>query len=172
MVDGAFPASRRLVIGIGNTERGDDAVGRLVARLLRGRVPDDVEIRERDGEASTLLDLLGTADAAYLIDAAVSGAAAGTVNRFDCVSEPLPKSARAVSTHGFGVTEAVDLARVLGRLPACCVLYTIEAGTVASGAPLSTPARTAAEAVAERVAAELAREHGSRKNGDSASSDR
>jgi len=172
VVDGAFPVPRRLVIGIGNAERGDDAVGLLVARLLRGRVPEDVEIRERDGEASALLELLGTADAAYLIDAAVSGTAAGTVNRFDCVSEPLPKAVRAVSTHGFGVSEAVDLARVLGRLPACCVLYTIEAGTVAPGAELSTAARASAEAVAQRVVAELAKEHGRRTNIGSASINR
>ena len=47
--------AERLVVGIGNPDRGDDAVGRLVARALRGRVPADVRVVEQDGEATALL---------------------------------------------------------------------------------------------------------------------
>jgi len=36
--------ARRLVIGIGHPDRGDDAVGRAVARRLRARAPEGVEI--------------------------------------------------------------------------------------------------------------------------------
>jgi len=41
---------RQIVLGIGNAERGDDAAGRTVARLLQGRLPDDVEIAELEGK--------------------------------------------------------------------------------------------------------------------------
>jgi hydrogenase maturation protease len=152
--------SRTLVIGIGNDERGDDGAGRLVARLLRGRLPGDVEIVELDGEASALLASLEGAEAVFLVDAAVSGAAPGSIERFDCAREPLPKSTLAVSTHGLGVAEAVELARALGRLPQCCVLYAIEAATVAAGAPLSEAVRASAETVAARIAGALSGRRG------------
>lgn len=146
---------RRLVVGVGNADRGDDAVGQLVARLLRGRVPADVELLEHDGEATSLLERLATVDTAYLIDAAVSGAAPGAVRRFDCSQTPLPRDALSMSTHGFGPVEAIELARALGQLPACCIVYAIEAGSVDGGADISTEIARAAEAVATRIAAEL-----------------
>lgn len=60
------------------TDRGDDAVGRAVAEHLRGRVGDAVDVVEHDGEVTALLEWLEEADAAILIDAAASGAEAGT----------------------------------------------------------------------------------------------
>ena len=45
----------RLVFGIGNPDRGDDAVGRIVARSLRASAPADVRIAEQGGEAGALL---------------------------------------------------------------------------------------------------------------------
>ena len=69
--------SRVVVIGIGNPDRGDDAFGRIVAGRLRDRLPRRVRLIEQGGEATTLLEELGDADGAILIDAAVSGGAPG-----------------------------------------------------------------------------------------------
>lgn len=143
------------VIGVGNAERGDDAVGRVVARLLLGRVPSSVEILEHNGETGGLLEQMETADVLYIVDAAVSGRAAGSVTRFDCSAGPLPKEAVVVSTHGFGVASTVELARALGRLPPHCIVYAIEAGSVTAGALLSETVRASAEIVAARVVQEL-----------------
>jgi len=139
---------RRLVIGIGNPDRGDDGVGPAVARRLRARAPDGVELLETDGEASRLLELLAGADVAWLVDAAVSGAAAGTIRRLDPIAAPLPRSLFAVSSHGLGLAEAVELARALGSLPRRLVVYAIEGAGFAPGAPL-TPAVAAAVIEAE-----------------------
>ena len=38
--------SRRVVIGVGNAYRGDDAVGLAVAERVRNAVPDDVVVLE------------------------------------------------------------------------------------------------------------------------------
>jgi hydrogenase maturation protease len=146
----------RVVIGIGNADRGDDAAGLLTARLLAGRLPRDVTVLEHDGEATSLLEHLEGADTAYLIDAAVSGIAAGTVQRFDCARSPLPGGKLTMSTHGFGLAEAIELARALGRLPADCIVFAIEAGDVGAGKNPSSAMRAAAEDVASRIAAELA----------------
>ena len=44
--------SGSVVVGIGHPDRGDDAVGRIVADRLRGLVPDDVTVLDEDGEAT------------------------------------------------------------------------------------------------------------------------
>jgi len=132
------------VIGLGNAARGDDAAGLLAARAVGG-----VEL---EGDPSALLDLLDGAPAATLVDAVASGAAPGTVHRFDASAEPLPASLRSsTSTHAIGLADALELARALGRLPRRVIVYGIEGAAFAAGDAV-TPA--VARAV-EHVAAEL-----------------
>lgn len=148
-------SGRRIVIGIGNPDRGDDGVGRLVARSLDGRLPADVEIVEADGEATALLAHMDGAEAAYLVDACASGAEPGTVRRFDAAAAPLPQAAFGLSTHGFGLAEAIELARVLGQLPPRCVVYAIEGDGFETGAPLSGAVAQAMPRVVERLCGEI-----------------
>lgn len=145
---------RRLVIGLGNPDRGDDAAGRLAAQRLRRLVPG-AAIIEQTGDAAALLETLQTEQAVWLIDAACSGAVPGTVHRIDCGNGEMPPASTAASTHGMGVAEAIALARALGCLPRRCVVYAIEGGQFAPGAPVSETVRDAAETVALRIAAEL-----------------
>ena len=149
-------AGRRLVLGIGNPERGDDAVGLAVARLLRRMLPEAVEVAEHAGDAASLLARLDGVAAALLVDACAGGGPAGTVRRFDVALAPLPHRAFGLSTHGFGLAEAVELARTLGRLPPRCIVYAIEGRSFALGEPLSPPVSQAVADVARRVAAEIA----------------
>jgi hydrogenase maturation protease len=143
------------VLGIGNPDRGDDGAGRAVARALGVALPGAVEVSEADGEATDILGRLEGASAAYLIDACASGAPAGTVHRFDVSRTPLPQGAFGVSTHGFGLHEAIELARALGQLPPCCVVYAIEGTGFETGAPLSASAAAAVVEVTSRLLAEL-----------------
>ncbi len=144
-----------VVIGIGNPDRGDDAAGRAVARWLHGRLPPEVEIIEHNGEASTLLSCLENATTAYLVDACASAAPAGAVRRFDVSASPLPKGAFKLSTHGMGLAEAIELARVLGQLPSRCIVYAIEAMSFEMGRPLSLLVTAAIGDVGERLRAEI-----------------
>ena len=151
MVTGA-----RYIIGVGNADRGDDAVGRAVAGRLRDRVEAGVEILEDNGEVATLLAWLEQAQAAWCIDAAASGGMAGTIHRFDAHDAPLPQTLFSLSTHGFGLGEAVELARIMGTLPATCVIYAVEGTDFGAGRPLSEAVAGAVAEVAERLAAEVA----------------
>lgn len=144
-----------LVIGIGNSDRGDDGVGRAVARWLRGVLDSDVEIIEHDGEATTLLWRLENVTCAYLIDACRSGVAAGTVMRFDVDAAPLPRDTFGMSTHGMALADAVELARALGQLPARCIVYAIEGSAFAPGAPLTPAVSAAIPAAGRRLADEI-----------------
>ena len=146
---------RIAVIGIGNPDRGDDAFGRVVAARLRGRLPEHMHLIEQDGEATALLDQLGDADAAILIDAAVSGGEPGQIRRFDAACEPLPAAKFGLSTHGFGLAEAIELARILGKLPSRCIVYAVEARSFELGAALSPELVRAVDDVVARVIAEV-----------------
>jgi hydrogenase maturation protease len=147
--------ARRLVVGIGNCDRGDDGVGPFITRGLRGRLPEGVEVRESGGEATRLLELLAGADAAWLVDAAVSGADPGTIRRLDAAHGPLPGTMLALSSHGLGLAQAVELARALGSLPRRLVVYAIEGAEFAPGAPLSPAVEAAALEVGSRLLAEI-----------------
>ena len=151
--------ARAVVIGIGNPDRADDGAGREAVRRLRGRVPPGVELHALDGEPAALLAALDGAAAAWLIDACASGAPPGTVHRLDAAAEPLPRESFALSSHGLGLAEALELARALGQLPPSCVVFAIEGAGFAPGAPLSPAAEAGvAEAVA-RLLRELRAPH-------------
>jgi len=144
-----------VILCLGNPHCGDDGAGRLVARLLRDRLPSSVRIEQHAGTALALVERLHGADAVLLVDAALTGAAPGTIHVFDCVAEDIPAARPGASSHGLGVAEAIALARVLGTLPRVCRLYAIEGETFAPGAALSPAVRTAAEGLAARLAREL-----------------
>lgn len=146
---------RVVVIGVGNLDRGDDAAGREVARRLRAAGESHAEIHELEGEATGILAALEKAEAAFLIDACLSGAAAGTIRRFD-VAEGLPAALRfGLSSHGFGLAEAVELAKALGALPPRCIVYAIEGESFDIGGTVSGAVTRAIEEVAKQVRDEI-----------------
>lgn len=150
------PASGRwVVIGIGNADRGDDAVGLVVARRLRARKVEGIEIFEDSGECAGLLDRFENAGAVFLIDAALSGAPPGSVRRFDVGASALPSSIATLSTHGFDLAGTIELARALKRLPLQCVLYTVELADCRAGAALSAFVEQSIPEVITRLCAEI-----------------
>ena len=146
---------RRVVIGIGNPQHGDDAAGRAAARGLRGALPVEVGVEEHDGEAAAILTMFDGVTAAVLVDACVSGAPAGSIHRFDLAAGQLPPTACPISSHGLGLGEALELARALGQLPACCIVYAIEGRSFELGAGLSPPVIKAVDALVRHLRAEL-----------------
>ena len=122
---------------------------------MAGKLSGGVEIVQSAGDMSQVLTQLQGADAAILVDASSSGAAAGAVQRFDVVAKPLPRELFSVSTHGIGVADAIELARVLGDLPAVCIVYAIEARRFDAGEALSAAVAAAVPQVAERVRVEF-----------------
>jgi hydrogenase maturation protease len=143
------------VICVGNPWRGDDAVGFAVARQLAATLPAGVELLEREGEPTGLIDSWQGADALWLVDAVSSGAAPGTIHRLDASEHELPADLFRASTHHVGLAEAVELARALGRLPRKTVVYGIEGGSFATGGELTPAVATAAERAAEELRTEV-----------------
>jgi len=140
-----------LIIGIGNPDRGDDGAGRAAVARLKTRLPKDIRVTESDGDATALLARFSEADDVILIDAAMSGAVPGTLGRFDAHEAPLPAARSGMSTHGFGLAEAIELARTLGQLPKRCVVYAIEGRSFAIGDRLSPDVEAGVEAAVARI---------------------
>lgn len=143
------------LIGIGNRWRGDDAAGLLVAASVGRRNPPGVEVVEHEGEPLELIEACEGAGAVWLVDAVSSGAAAGTLHRFDVSDRALPSELFRVSTHRLGLSEVVELARTLGRLPPQVVVYGIEARSFETGLEPSAAVAIAAEALAQTLVDEL-----------------
>lgn len=147
---------RILILGVGNAYRSDDAVGLIVAHRVRTELGDVAEVREVRGEGTALLELWRGADAVIVIDAIQSGAAPGTVHRFDAKRQPLPASSLRSSTHAFGVAEAVALAWTLRQFPPRLVVYGIEGKNFAPGVELSPEVAHSVEELVARVRQEVA----------------
>ncbi len=149
------PATHPMVIGLGNENRGDDACGRLVARLLRTRLDPSVAVLERDAEGTELLDLWTGRDLVVVVDAVKAGGSPGAVLRMEIGSEPLPTPLAATSSHGVSLGQAIALGQIFHRLPKRLVLYGIEAVTFDPGSSLSGPVAAAVETAALRVEEEV-----------------
>ena len=157
------PAPDLVVIGLGNVLRGDDAIGVRVVESLRSAVDRDphalpAPTRLVDGGILGL-DLLGTirdARAVVLVDAARSGAAAGTVSvlRGDEV-------VRATGTRGApppgAVGDVVAIAGVMGWLPADVAIVGIEVTDIGVGVGMSPAIADALPVAMDAVRAELQR---------------
>ena len=130
---------RPIVIGLGNPDRGDDAVGPVIARILRSHAAHRYDVVYAVGEATEILALLEGREDATLIDACVSGARVGTIHRIDLQVEGAPDKHGAIASHGCGLAQAIGLARALDMLPKRCLVYAIEAQSFEQGATM-TPA--------------------------------
>ena len=107
-----------LIVGIGNRARGDDAAGLEVARRLMSHPLRGWEIRETDGEPTRLMEMWNGRERVIAVDAVVTGnAPVGTVHQWDASETQLPTLGNVSSSHALGLSEAIELARVLNQLP-------------------------------------------------------
>jgi hydrogenase maturation protein HypF len=132
------------IIGIGSPF-GDDVVGLEVARLLAQAPPPHCEVIVADRPGTNLIELLHDVDGVILVDAAHSGAAAGTLHKltFDALAQ---STVRFNSSHDLGVVETIQLARKLGYAPVHGRVLGIEIASVTPRTPCAL-SQTAQHAV-------------------------
>jgi len=152
---------RVLVVGCGNPDAGDDAVGVVAVRRARARLDELQHVRVVEAAiAPDLVDLLTETDAAVLVDAVKDpsgGRPPGTLVRAEAGPDGLPVDVgSSLSSHGFGVGDAVALAAALGRGPAI-VFLGVEVAETSVGAPGSTAVNAAIPGLVRAVLAETAR---------------
>jgi hydrogenase maturation protease len=142
--------SEPLIIGCGNTNRGDDAAGLLVVRHLRSAGADALEF---EGDGLALVALWTPESDVILIDAMRSGRSVGDIAEWDAHAGPPPPETVPFSTHSFGVGQGIELARVIGRLPRTLRVFGIEGERFDIGAKPSEEVIAAAMEVARRILA-------------------
>jgi len=144
------------ILGIGSPS-GDDQAGWLtVDALLAGGVQttaDEILIQKLDRPGATLIPLLDGAAWVILIDAMQSHSPVGRIRRFG--TEDWPAYRHGLSSHGFGVLDALALARELDSLPCRIDLYGIEIGSANPGEPARNEIHAAAQQLARHIAADL-----------------
>ncbi|MEU5893656.1 hydrogenase maturation protease [Streptomyces sp. NPDC047461] len=148
---------RIAVIGVGNEFRRDDGVGWAVLARLRERPPAaGTRLATCDGDPGRLIGLWEGARLAVVVDAAhAHPGTPGRVHRLELDAGLLPQP-QTTSSHGLGLGEAVELARVLGRLPDRLVIYAVEGAESTLGTGLSPAVANAVEPLVAAVEAEIA----------------
>ena len=146
----------RVVLGIGNPLRGDDAIGLLVLEELRTRCGPDIDLSSGDGDPGWMMGAWEGRRFSVVVDAVRTGAAPGAVTVIDASSTPLPATTRLSSSHAMGVASSVELARALGRLPDRLVVVGVEGRSFASGSEISPEVAAAVETAAAAVLEVLA----------------
>lgn len=138
-----------LIIGCGNRDRGDDGAGVMVAERLREL---GVKAEICTGEALALIEAWNAAEDVVVVDAVVTGGPAGKVWLWDN-GQVTTQPELSVSTHGFGVAEAIKLARTLDLLPKRLRVFGIEGRRFDFGNEISPEVMCAVDDVAERITA-------------------
>jgi hydrogenase maturation protease len=139
------------IIGIGNRDRGDDGVGLFVAERLR---EFGLPAIAYEGDPLALAHLWGPDDHVLLIDAVLTGAPPGTLH-FSNASEISLSRTPPASSHGFDVAQGIELARILGRLPASLRVCGIEAECLDMKVGLTPRVREAAAIAIEQILRDL-----------------
>lgn len=107
------------LIGIGQSFRGDDAIGIMAVKAWVEKFPDtanhpDLLVQTAETPGVGLLDMLTEAPVVVLVDAVRSGAVGGTIHRLT-ENQIASFAAKIESGHGWGVAESLKLGRTLGR---------------------------------------------------------
>ena len=160
MTDDAYVARgrRALVVGLGCIDRGDDAIGPVVAARVDAAVTASglagvrVIVHE---DPTALVEEMADSEVTVIVDAMRSGAPAGTVTLHEAGRDEPALSARTstgpAGTHGLGLAAAIELARALDRLPARVVVVGIEAVDFEHGHALSVPVKDAVPRAVEAI---------------------
>jgi hydrogenase maturation protease len=116
-----------LVACVGNSLVADDAAGYFVYRNLQTRqLPSSVRLVHLGLGGIALLDQLEGESCLVVVDAVRLGGQVGHVHEIEW--EGLPRARTAVSSHGIGIREAIELGRATEpqKMPQRVVLIGIE----------------------------------------------
>lgn len=149
---------RCLILGCGNTLRGDDGVGPFLCAWAEERFAGNPRVRviARQQWTPELAEDVAKAEAVVFIDCSIAQEP-GTIVLRDIVAAAFPSA----GTHHFGAVELLSLARELFHAePKRACLLTIGAASVELGEQLSSAVKTAvpdAQALLESNVGQLLR---------------
>lgn len=146
------------ILGIGSPF-GDDRVGWMVADALQ-RAPEfqayldkTLIIKSLNRPHLSLLQEFDQTERVYLVDAMISGRELGAIKQFSLVD--IDVDHELISTHGFGVIQSLQMAKVLKALPEQLSLYGIEIKEIGREEALSPAVAIAASRLVGMLSLEI-----------------
>ena len=146
-----------VVIGIGNRDRADDALGLMAIDRLQAETLPGVRLATARGDVLKVLDQFEGTELVVMVDAMKSGASPGHILRIDASRDAVTAQLENfASTHTVNLAEAIELARALGKLPPKLIIYGVEATDFTLGNDLSPPVASALDDVINQIRKECA----------------
>lgn len=112
------------IIGIGNTLRGDDGIGVILAKKMERKVPSNVRVFDAGSGIIDILHILENLDKAIIVDAVHFGGKPGELKFFE------PKEAKSLveskKSHDLDLLEVLELSDLLEELPKQILIMGIE----------------------------------------------
>ncbi len=117
---------KTLVLGIGNTIRGDDGVGIFTARALREQIDSGVDIKETESAGLNLLEIISDYDKVVIIDSIrTRDGKPGEI--YSITKDQLGTGSSPHSSHKIGLATIIKLANKLAiKIPDEIMIYAIE----------------------------------------------
>lgn len=163
MVDDLHDGVKTLIIGVGNPILSDDGVGIHVARTLKERGHEEVDIEELHASGLELLDMVCGYDRVVVIDAIKTKD--GTPGDFyELKEENFEKAIHGSSPHGVNMATALAMGRkiVPDRMPKEIIFIAIEAEDIVNVSErLTSRVAEAVPKVVQKIEREFIGEHAS-----------
>jgi hydrogenase maturation protease len=119
--------AQTVILGIGNTIRGDDGIGIFAARAIKNQIGFPmVDIKETQEAGINILDLISGYKKAIIIDSIRTNCGEpGTIYKFD--KKNFKQKTRSFSFHQFGLADLLDIAKLLKMdAPDDIIIYGVE----------------------------------------------
>ena len=155
--DGAADVTGEIVVvGLGNSYRGDDGVGVAAAGALNDLELPAVHVVTGIEEPMSLLEAWSGAKLAVVIDGAVgTPSVPGRVRR--CTLGDVVAASGGLSSHSVDIARTHALGQALGRVPDALVMFTIEVTDTGYGIGLTPQVASAVPEVVGMAVAEIKR---------------
>lgn len=141
-----------LILGLGNSLRGDDGVGPAVIEWLdRQELPPDVEAIDGGTAGLDIVSTLMGRERAVIVDAANIEGGPGEWVRFTPDVARLKDNDTTLSLHSAGLAEALALGAALDVLPREIIIYGVQPKSVDWLPQLSDEVRAAVPEVGQAI---------------------
>jgi hydrogenase maturation protease len=126
-----------LLLGLGHPYRSDDGFGPRVIQALKEEYGDRFDYRLHAGDPADLLDVWDQRSLMIFDAMRCPHPQAGTLHQFQLQEDGILPGQSAVSSHALSLAEALELGRVLQKMPRECIILAVEGENFAAGEELS-----------------------------------
>jgi hydrogenase maturation protease len=145
-----------IVLGLGNSLRGDDGAGPAVIEWLNEQaLPAEVEAVDGGTAGLDIVSTLMGYERAIIVDAANIDRAPGAWVRFTPAAAQLTENDTTLSLHSAGLAEALALGAVLNVLPRAIIIYGVQPKSVDWLPQLSAEVQAAVMEVGQAILREI-----------------